>query len=674
MQKDSVFLKGTLSQNNGSFLIEKIDTGSYFVIARNMEFNTHVSEPIIIEKDVTIILDTIKMETKITGLEEIVIKGEKSLIEVHADKMVYNVANSVNAAGNNGLELLSKTPGVMVDMDNSITLQGKSGVRIYINGRPSRLAGSDLTNMLEGMRSDNIEAIDIITNPSSKYEAEGSAGIIDIKMKRSDMIGFNGNVIGNYSKGVHARSSFGTTLNYSSKKINFYSIVNASDNNSIDNWVQTTEREKYLLDMNSNSLSERTGLNLTGGMDYKINAANTIGLDVKVLLNKRTRNVEGFTHIKSINETVPSEILNSKVLSDYPSENYNMNMYYSYVPNGSSNFSMDFSYGKYSNVNNTLQPNTYYNEDMTEILRMVNNKYDTETDIELMSSKIDYEKRVNKLTFSGGAKYSRISTDNKLAFYNIIDDQPILDINRSNYFSYLEKIASAYATFGAKLMENVSFNGGLRVENTSSLGELVSATPSDEDVVSRNYTSWFPNISIAYDDQKTHGVSINIGKRITRPNYQDLNPFETKLSEIDSRKGNPLLKPNYITNFQIAYAYKRKLIISNNYSITRDFFATIFEVVDDKSSVLIPRNMQHVYANGLSVSYALRAFPWWNFNSFFLYNYTKYDGNLNGTVIDIESNTFSFRLLNNFNLPQKIRMELTYYARSPWIWRGSIYL
>jgi len=214
----------------------------------------------------------------------------------------------------------------------------------------------------------------------------------------------------------------------------------------------------------------------------------------------------------------------------------------------------------------------------------------------------------------------------------------------------------------------------LRVENTSSLGELVSATPSDEDVVSRNYTSWFPNISVAYDDQKTHGLSINIGKRITRPNYQDLNPFETKLSEIDSRKGNPFLKPNYINNFQITYAFKRKLIISNNYSITRDFFATIFEAEGDKSSILIPRNLQYVYQNGLSVSYSLRAFPWWSFTSFFLYNYSKYDGKLKGTVIDIESNTINFRLQNIINLPKEIRMELTYYVRSPWIWRGSVYL
>lgn len=674
MNKDSVFMKGTLSNNDGSFLFDKMEPGSYFIMVRNIEFNTFISKPIIIENDKIFALDTIRLETKVTGLAEIVVKGEKALIEVRPDKMVYNVAVSVNASGNNGLELLSKTPGVMVDMDKNIVLQGKSGVRIYINGRPSRLSGSDLTNMLESMRSDNIESIDIITNPSSKYEAEGSGGIIDIKLKRNNLSGFNGNVIGNYSKGNYASSSLGSSLNYNNEKINIYSNINLSDNTGQDNFVQTTEREMYLLDMNSRSLSYRTGLNLTGGLEYRINSESTLGLDAKALINKNSGEAESTTFIGDINNIDPPVILSSEVLDESPSENYNMNMLYSFTPNGSSNFSTDLTFGKYSNVKNTQQPNTYYNEDGTVILGMVNNEYDTKTDISVMSAKIDYEKRFNKLNFASGAKYAYITTDNNLEFYNIINNQPVLDLTRSNQFSYLEKVAAAYVTLGFKISQKIALNSGLRVENTSSLGELDSEIPTDDDVVAQNYTSWFPNISLSFDDQKTHGLSLSIGRRITRPNYQDLNPFETKLSEISSWKGNPFLNPNYITNYQITYSFKRKLVISNNYSVTHDFFATIFEATDSISNILIPRNMDNVYNNGLSVSYSLTAFPWWNFTTFFIHNYSKYDGDLNGTVINITSNTFSFRLQNNFNLPQKIRLELSYYATSPLIWRGSIYV
>jgi hypothetical protein len=674
MNQDSVFMKGTLSSNDGSFLFEKMAPGSYFIMVRNIEFNTFVSKPIKFETNEIIALDTIRLETKVTGLAEIVVKGEKALIEVHPDKMVYNVSASANASGNNGLELLNKTPGVMVDMDKNIVLQGKAGVRVYINGRPSRLSGSDLSNMLESMRSDNIESIDIITNPSSKYEAEGSGGIIDIKLKRNSLSGFNGNVIGNYSKGNYASSSLGSSLNFNSEKINIYTSFNLSDNTGQDNFVQTTEREKYILDMESENLSYRKGLNLTGGMEYKINSESTLGLDAKALVNKNSSELESNTFINDINNIDPTVNLKSEVFDDSPNENYNMNLFYNFSPNGSSNFSSDLSIGKYSNTKDTEQPNTYYNEDGSEIIRLVNNEYNTKTKINLVSAKVDYEKRVNKLSFASGAKYAYISTDNNLEFYNIVENKPVLDKNRSNQFSYLEKVAAAYFTFGAILTDKISLNSGLRVENTSSLGELESEVPTNDDVVARNYTSWFPNISLSYDDQKTHGLSLSIGRRITRPNYQDLNPFETKLSEISSWKGNPFLNPNYITNYQITYTFKRKLVISNNYSVTNDFFATIFEATDSISSVLIPRNMDKVYNNGLSVSYSLTASPWYNFTTFFIYNYSKYSGNLNGTVIDLQSNIVNFRLQNNFNLPQNIRLELSYYASSPWIWRGSIYV
>ena len=443
MNQDSVFMKGTLSSNNGSFQFDKMVSGTYFIMVRNIEFNNYISRPIIIQKDEIYALDTIRLETKVTGLAEIVVKGEKALIEVHADKMVYNVAGSANASGNNGLELLNKTPGVMVDMDKNIVLQGKSGVRIYINGRPSRLSGTDLSNMLESMQSDNIESIDIITNPSSKYEAEGSGGIIDIKLKRNSLSGFNGNIIGNYSKGEYARSSLGTSLNFNSEKVNFYSNVNVSDNTSQDGFVQTTEREKYLLDLNSNNVSYRTGLNLTGGLEYKINSESTLGLDAKALINKNSAELESNTLISDINDKDPPVILESQVFDDAPSDNYNMNIFYNFIPNGSSNFSTDITIGKYSNEKNTQQPNTYYNEDRTVILGTANNEYNTKTDINVMSAKIDYEKRFNKLNLATGAKYAYITTDNNLDFYNVVDNQPILDITRSNHFSYLEKVAAA---------------------------------------------------------------------------------------------------------------------------------------------------------------------------------------------------------------------------------------
>ncbi len=672
LNQDSVFMKGTLSQTDGAFVLEKINPGEYFVMVRNVEFENYISEPVTLGANEKFTLDKITLKTRVTGLDEVVVTGSKAMVEVHADKMVFNVSSSVNASGNNGLELIGKAPGVLVDMDNNIILQGKSGVKVYINGRPSRLSGSDLSNMLEGMRSDNIESLEIITNPSAKYDAEGTGGIINIVLKKNIKAGFNGNLVSSYSKGSFARSGIGTSLNYSGGKINLFSTLNASDDTWQTDFDQTTGRDLYDLGFKSFAKNNRKGYNVSGGLDYMINDQNTLSIDAKALINDRDNQLNSSTTIRDIQNIAPGEILKAQTLDKNPSNNYNLNIHYSLVPDKNSTLSADLSLGSYSSDKNTYQPNNYFSLDSGIFLRSINSEYNANTDISLMSALLDYEKKISSFTFSTGAKYSYVSTRNQLAFYNIENGNPVFDNTLSNDFSYLEKIAAAYLIIDTKLGEKFTVNAGLRVENTSSLGTLVSSIPVNDNVVPRNYTSYFPSVGFSYDDQENHAISLSIGRRITRPNYQDLNPFEAKSSELSSWKGNPFLNPNYITNYQLSYAFKRKLVISNTYSVTTDFFAMIIETVGDKSSVIIPRNMQKVINNGLSVSYPLKVTRWWEFSSFFIYNFEKYDGRLEKTIIDLKANIYNFRIQNTLRLPAGITAEVTYFYNSPWIWRGSV--
>ncbi|MFC2089832.1 TonB-dependent receptor domain-containing protein [Bacteroidota bacterium] len=672
MNQDSVFMNGTLSGPDGTFLFDKLGSGTYHIMVRNVEFNTHVSESIVLESSTMYTMEPVHLEARLNDLDEVVIKGEKAMVEVHPDKMVFNVANSANSTGNNALELLSKSPGVMVDMDKNIILQGKSGVQIYINGRPSRISGSDLTNMLEGMQAENIESIEIISNPSAKYDAEGSGGIINIILKENIDAGFNGNLIGSYSKGLQGRTSVGTSLNYSRKKLNFFSSLNVSENDYLQERNEEMLRQDFLLDMESENVNKQRGINFAGGMDYKINKEHSLSLDARVLVNDRDNNLGSYTGIFDVANILDPEMLVAETLDDGANENYNANLHYSFVPNRSSSLSADVSFGTYSSRLNTEQPNGYYDIDQTILLRSVESEYDRDTDINLFSSQVDYEKKISNFTFSTGAKYSYISTNNSLAFYNIQSSSPVLDVNRSNDFSYLEQVAAAYFIVNAKPAERISLNAGIRVENTSSLGELVSATPGPDDVVARNYTSLFPNFSVSYSDDENHALSLSYGRRITRPNYQDLNPFEAKMSELAAWKGNPFLEPNYISNYQLTYSFKRKLVISNTYSVTNNFFANIFEVVGDKGNVIIPRNMDKVTNNGLSVSYPQKVFEWWQFSTFLVYNYSSYGGNIEGTIIDLDQHTVNVRMQNNIKLPLDITMELSYYYTSPWIWRGTV--
>lgn len=672
MNQDSVFMKGGLSDFSGAYVFDGLDAGRYYIMIRNVEFNTHVSDPIDLEQGEKVALENIVLSARLNDLEEVVIKGEKAMVEVHSDKMVYNVANSVNASGNNGLELLSKSPGVMVDMDKNIIVQGKSGVRVYINGRPSRVAGSDLTNMLEGMRSDNIESIEVISNPSAKYDAEGTGGIINIILKKSLERGFNGNLIAAYSKGYEARANVGTSLNYSGPKITAFTSLNFTGDDYYVDRNENMLREDYYMEMESESLNNRLGMNFSGGFDYLISKEHTLSVDARILLNGRDNALESATLISDNSGSLPPELLLSQTFDDGRSENYNANIHYSFVPNRSSNFSADVSFGTYSNDVFTSQPNEYWDIDLTDTIRTVESQYDANTGIDLFSAMADYEKRMGKYTFSVGAKYSYIDTDNELAYFNVENASPTLDTSRSSQFSYLEQVLAAYMIVNVKATERISINAGLRVENTTSLGELVSSNPGPDDKVARNYTDLFPNVSVSYSDQENHALSISIGRRITRPNYQDLNPFEKKLSELAAWRGNPFLEANYIMNYQLTYSFKRKLVISNTYSVTSNFFANIFEVEGDKGNVIIPRNMDKVKNNGLSVSYPQKVSKWWDLSAFLLYNYKTYGGDLEGTVIDLKANIFSFRIQNGLKLPLDIVMEVSYYITSPWIWRGTV--
>jgi iron complex outermembrane recepter protein len=282
------------------------------------------------------------------------------------------------------------------------------------------------------------------------------------------------------------------------------------------------------------------------------------------------------------------------------------------------------------------------------------------------------KKSWDKISFSAGGKFSHISTDNNFSFYNIFNDGPKLDITKSNDFTYTENVLALYSIVNARLGKLFTMNAGLRMENTSSRGRLISDLPIDDKDVPRNYTNFFPNVGISYNDQKNHSWSISIGRRITRPSYQDLNPFESPLNQLSIRKGNPFLKPNYIMNYQLSYAFRQKLTITNTYSITKDFFATIFEKSGEKGNILIPRNMEKATNYGLSVSYPLEVTKFWDFIAFLNGSYQTFNGNLEGTIIDLEITNYNFRIQNNLKLPLGISMDVSYNKGSDWIWRGSV--
>ena len=666
---DSSFVKGEISKEDGSFILEDLFPGSYRCDVSMVGYANLTTEFHLKDQRGDLSLGDIVLAGS-TDLAEVEVTAQKALVEVRANKLVFNVAASPSASGVNGLDLLRKAPGVKVDMDNNILLLGKAGVQIHINGRPTRLSGNDLATLLENMTSDNIEAVEIISNPSAKEDAEGNAGIINLRLKKNPSEGFNANMTSSFTQGNYLRYSNGMSLNYGDKRFRASVDVARSESDRPDYFLDTKKQNGFVLDFDSDEIKHRTGYNIGFAVDAQLAKRHSLGFTGRTIRNQNDNVLKSTTNI-----TIPMEqnqLLVSQTLLDQSFRNSNFNLNYNWDINETSRFTTDISLGKFNTRGHTQQPNTFFAADETTVLSVSNNEFDADTDIDMWSVKTDYEKTWGQFTFSTGGKIARIATDNRFAFFNVGANGPMPDFNRTNDFTYTEQVAAAYAILDAKLGKLLKLSAGLRVENTASRGRLLSMQEIDDTDVKRDYTNLFPNVGLSFNDGETHALSLSIGRRITRPNYQNLNPFEKPLSELTAWKGNPFLRPNYIMNYQATYAFRQKLTLASQYSITEDFFATIFEITGDNRNVIIPRNMGQVKRFSLSASYPMEVTKYWEFTAFIDGGHSIYQGNLEGTNIDLSQTTWSVRVQNNFKLPWAISMDLTYERWSDWVWRGSI--
>jgi len=669
---DTVFIKGAVTDPDGTYAFNAIQPGSYFceismvgfAKVKTSTFNLSSTSGSI-DLGETVLSDNLE-------LQEVEIIGQKAMIEVRPDKLVFNVSSTPSVSGIDGLELLKRAPGVNVDMDNNVQLLGKSGVRIFINGRPTRLSGTDLANLLQNLGSDNVEDVEIISNPSAKYEAEGDAGIININLKRNINTGFNGNLMASFSQGRYFRNNESLTLNYGGEKVKATFGISRVDHERYDNFLDVKNQNGFLLFFKSDELINLEGYNLNSAVEWIISPKHSLNFSGAAIINSNYNELQSTTDISFDETTTIDEILKSETILDKESSNYNFNINHKWDISETSELSSDFSFGKFGSQGNTYQPNTFFEADGTTVISVSDNAFDSDTYIDLWSAKADYEKEWEGVTLSLGGKYSSIKTDNQFDFFNIEGGEPILDQSRSNDFTYEEKVSAGYAIADIKLNSSMSISGGFRVENTASRGKLESAQELENNDVKRNYTNFFPSISWSYNNEKNHAVSASIGRRITRPNYQNLNPFITPLSELTAWQGNPFLSPSYTMNYQVTYAFKKKLTITNSYSEISDFFSTIFEISGDQSNILVPRNMEKSRNYSLSISYPFNIADFWEVIAFANAGYRSYAGDLEGTVIDLEINTWSFSVQNGFTLPYGIQMDLSYRNYSDWIWRGSV--
>jgi iron complex outermembrane recepter protein len=674
--KDSIVVKFSASKSDGKYQFDRLDSGSYKVKTSHIGYKNNFSESFKVNAE-DINLPDIQMLKASTNLDAVVVTAKKPMVEIKADKTILNVEGTINAVGTDALELLRKSPGVLVDKDDNLSLSGKTGVQVYIDGRPTPLAGKDLADFLKSMQSSNVEAIEIITNPSAKYEAAGNAGIINIRLKKNKSFGTNGSVNAGWAIGTYAKYNTGLSLNNRNKKTNLFGTYNFNKNRNINTMEFYRTVADTLFDQKNEMQSRGNNHNYKAGLDYTISKKSTAGFIVNGSISENELASKSRTPISYIPTGEIVKNLHADNSSDMSRSNINVNTNYRYADTTGRELNMDGDYAHYDMNSNQLQPNIYYDKTgQNEISRVVYNML-APTNINLYSFKTDYEQNFKKGKLGIGGKISFVNTDNDFKRYNVYSNSKVLDTLRSNRFDYKENINAVYLNY------NRSFKGfviqaGLRAEKTNLTGtstgkKLVNGSGyvAYDSTFKRDYIDFFPSIAVTFNKNPMNQWGLSYSRRIDRPAYQDLNPFEFKLDEYTFQKGNTNLRPQYTNSIGITNTYKYKLNTRLNYSHVQDIFSQLIDTAEKSKSFISKQNLATQDIVSLNISYP---FTYKKFSSFFNINssYSAFKANFGeGRKVNLDVFSYNLYMQNSLKMGKTWTAELSGFYTSPSIWQGT---
>ena len=673
--KDTSVIKLAVASGNGAYSFNNINQGDYRVMVSYVGYNPALSSTFsVAAADVT--APAFKITKAATDLKGVTVSARKPMVEVRADKTVLNVEGTINAAGSDALELMRKSPGVTVDKDDNLSVNGKNGVQVYIDGRPTPLSGTDLSNYLKSLQSSQIESIEIITNPSAKYEAAGNAGIINIRLKKNKAFGTNGSVTAGYAIGLFPKYNGSVNLNYRNKAINLYgtySVATGLNHNSMNLYRTVADS---IFDQQGSFRYDNQNHNVKVGADYTLNKESSFGVLFNGSIGDPQVSNYSRTPISAARTGVVDRILIADNHTNLKRSNYNMNLNYNYNGAKGTSLVLNADNGYYDNHNDQYQPNFYYTPDGKTLTRQVIYQFIAPTKIHINSGKLDYEQNFEGGKLGLGGKIAFVNTDNDFQRYDVINGSNLLDRDRSNRFKYKENINAVYANWN-KAYKGVMVQAGLRVENTigkgTSTGQKwsVSEYKPFESSFERNYTSFFPSASVTFNKNPMNQWSLTYSRRIDRPAYQDLNPFEFKLDEYTFQKGNIDLRPQFTNSFGVTRVYKYRLTTTLNYSHVSDLFTQIIDTAETSKSFISKKNIATQDITSLNVSYPFQYKAYSVFGNLSA-NYSKYKADFGkGRTIDADAFGAQFYAQNSLRFAKVWTAEVSGFYSAPTLYQGS---
>lgn len=651
-------LKTTVTTATGDYTFSDYPDGKMIVEVTAVGYAKALSEEFE-GKGSAIKLPTITINAKEKEIDAVTVVGELPVIQSKNGKLIMNVENSSISAGNNALEVLKRAPGVNVDKDDNISLMGQQGVNVMIDGRQTYMTGEQLATFLKSTDGSQIKDIELSTNRSAKDDAEGAAGIINIVMKKNRLEGFNGTFLASGAFGKKARGN--TSLNMNYKKENTTVFANYSYTN---NSTQTNlDLERIIPGKNENTAFDQrailNSLDVTHsykvGFEQKTSSRNIFMAQFNASNNVEHENSDSKT-LMGPNFTQVDSILNSLTADKKRFNRYSFNANNEFKIDSLGRkltADIDASFFKTSQFID-YDYRTYW-PDMTYKYDPEFEKSDSDVDIKILAGKLDYTQPLWNGVFEAGAKYSNVQSDNKILFSELNNNIWEDDYTRSNTFNYTEQIAAAYLDY-ARQIKKWGLKAGLRGEYTMSDGHSLTANKR----VKRDYMDFFPSASLSYNMNENHVFSFSYARKVTRPNYRYLNPFEYFIDKRTSQRGNPYLNPQYTNGFALNYTLYKMFNVAMGHDITKNAIVeSVGQDNETKATWITRDNLGQQTTSYVNLTIPFRLGKVWTMFNNVTGVYMHFKGPIAGDYVDVGSAFIQANSSNNFKITKQFGLELS---------------
>ncbi|QMV70070.1 TonB-dependent receptor [Sphingobacterium paramultivorum] len=662
--KTTVILKAVVTDENGEYQFSDIQTGSYYVDVKMVGYTANKSSVFDISKS-DYKLPTILLNADTRKLQEVAVEGKRPMVESKPGKLVLNVENSPLAAGNNALDIVQRAPGVSLDNNNNLQLMGQSGVSVTIDGRQTYMSGEQLVNFLKSTDGNQIKSVEVITTRAAKDDAEGAVGTINIVLKKNRLEGFNGTFNMTAGRGEKFRGNSSLSLNYKKNNTTVFGSYAYSNEKShrkllLDRVIQNKGEKTYfkqrsILDEKEQNHSYRFGV------EQRTSARNTLTVQFNGSNNIEYNDNDSKTNVGKSFTTLDSLLISTSQFKElFDRYSANLNNEFRIDSNGRK-LTVDLDWSKFKSSKRVGYNNQYFDGQMDAITPEEIQRSRMPIGIDIYVAKLDYEQPLSKVSkLEMGAKYSNVTSDNDLTFEDFLNNSWINNEKRTNHFVYKEQIAAGYIDYN-NTIGKWGLKVGARGEYTFSDGNSLTLNKQ----VKRNYFKLFPNANLTYTLDENHILSLGYARKITRPNYRQLNPFDYFIDKLTFERGNPYLNPQFSNEFTLNYTLMQRYNVTLGINDVRD--AIVESMGQDsvlKQTWVIRENLGKNLTAYLNLNIPITVSKIWSMNNNITGIHFNFDGMVGGHPLKRKSFLLQATSMHNLKLAKSLsaNVNLRYFS------------